>query len=182
MTKLFARRKVLVAAAGAALSGLAGCGRVEGSVLPDVVLPAISGLTGPNGWAVPGFASGEFRRGVALLNVWASWCPYCQAEHDHLLRLSRDSRFRLLGLVYRDSEAKAAAYLRRTGNPFAAVARDDGQLSRAVGQRGVPGTYVVARSGRVLTAVRGAIDERSIEGRLMPAIRRALAGDETIDS
>lgn len=174
MAHSLARRDALLLAAGAAASALAGCGDVVGSVLPEVELPPIAGLVAAGGWPVPGFEPGEFRRGVALLNVWASWCPYCQGEHEQLMDLSRDGRFRLLGLVYRDTPAKAAAYLRRAGNPYAAVAADDGRLSRALGQKGVPATYVVARSGRVLDKVAGALDEAVIRARVLPAVQRAL--------
>lgn len=177
MTSFPNRRGTLLALPGLALLG--GCGPVVGAVLPESPLPALPGLVGPNGWPLPGFAADEFRRGVSLLNVWASWCPYCQGEHEHLIKLSRDGRFRMLGLVYQDKAEKAVSYLRRAGNPFGAVARDDGQLSAALGQRGVPASYVVARSGRVLAKIAGALDEGSIAGRIMPAIRAGLDGRDT---
>ncbi len=165
------RRGILLAGLG--LGALGGCGSPVGSVLPESVLPALPGLVGPNGWPVPGFEAGAFRRGVALLNVWASWCPYCQAEHDHLMRLARDGRVRMLGLVFQDTAAKAAAYLRRAGNPFDAVALDDGRLSRALGQRGVPASYVVDRSGRVTAKWPGGLDEGAIRTTLVPAFDAA---------
>lgn len=93
---------------------------------------------------------------------------------EQLHRLSADGRFRLLGLVVQDRPAKAADFLRRNGNPFAAVSRDDGRLYGALGRTGLPATYVVDRGGRVRASVVGAIEDRSIQQTIMPALRRAL--------
>lgn len=168
------RRAMLVGLTGLALGG---CGTPDAVPL-DLELPGLPGLTTNGGWNVPGFGAGEFARSISVLNVWASWCPVCRGEHGHLRRLAGDGRFRLLGLVYNDAPEKAAAYLRRAGNPYAAVAADDGRLSGAVRQRGVPGSYVIGRNGRVLARAAGGVDGASFAALLLPAILRARAGDE----
>ena len=155
--------------------GLAACSKVVGTVLPEGAMPGLPGLMTADGRPVPGFAADEFRRGPAILNIWASWCPDCRAEHDQLLHLARDGRFRLLGLVFRDKPEAAAAYLRRAGNPYAALAMDDGRIPGLLGQKGVPYSYVLSRTGRVLAMVRGRMDDRAIDDIVMPAIRTALA-------
>lgn len=153
---------------------LAGCGKVVGTTLPEGELPGLPGLASASGRPVPGFGADEFRRGLSILNVWASWCPDCRAEHDQLLRLARDGRFRLLGLLFRDKPEAAAAYLRRAGNPYAAVAVDDGRIARLLGQKGVPYSYVLSRQGRILAMVRGTMDDRAVAEIVMPTIRTAL--------
>lgn len=172
------RRLVLGLAAGAAL--LSGCrAGAEGTVLPDVALPPLPDLS-RNGWPVPGIAAGQFRGRVSVLNVWASWCPYCRGEHDQLMRLSQDGRLALVGLVYRDKPEAASTYLRRAGNPFRAVSHDpEGRLTRALGPRGVPATYVVDRTGRVVLHVSGALDDAVVGERLRPALLRAIDAAST---
>lgn len=164
-------RRALLAGGGLAL--LAGCGRSEGFVVPDIELPPLPGLTGANGWAVPGIAANEFRRGVSLLNVWGSWCPSCVSEHVLLMRLLRERRVRMVGLACRDRPAKAAAFLRQAGNPFDAVAADDGRVSRALRETAVPITYVIDRTGRIVLKIRGELGDDSIAARLLPAIEAA---------
>ena len=172
------RRQFIMAAPPAFLAG--GCnGPGLGNVLPDTVLPALPGLTDAGGWPVPGFASDEFRRGVALLTVWASWCPYCFAEHGHLLRLAADRRVRLLGLVVRDDPRKAVAFLRREGNPFRAVAADDGRLSGLLRAPGVPASYVIGADARLEAKILAAIDDSVLRARVRPALDRALARQAT---
>lgn len=138
-------------------------------------MPGLAGLLDASGLPIPGFADDEFRRGLSIVNIWASWCPECRAEHDQLLRLAQDGRFRMLGLVFRDKPEAASAYLRRAGNPYAAVAMDDGRIAKLLGQKGVPYSYVVSRQGRVLALVRGTMDEKAVAEIVMPTIRTALA-------
>ena len=63
-----------------------------------------------------------------LLNVWGTWCPTCYIEHPYLLELAR-SGIPIVGLDYKDEDAKARDYLAEYGNPFREVIVDaDGQL------------------------------------------------------
>ena len=41
-----------------------------------------------------------------LLNVWATWCPTCRAEHQYLNTLAEQG-VRVVGLNYKDDRAKA---------------------------------------------------------------------------
>jgi cytochrome c biogenesis protein CcmG/thiol:disulfide interchange protein DsbE len=168
-----ASRRVFLAGLSAAF--LAGCNQVVGTVLPDGPLPGLPGLTDAAGRPVPGFSADEFRRGPALLNIWASWCPECRAEHDQLMRLARDGGIRLLGLAFRDKPEAAAAYLRRAGNPFAAASSEDGRIARLLGQKGVPYSYVLSPQGRVVALVPGMLDDRAVGEIVMPALRLSSA-------
>lgn len=152
---------------------LAGCAKAVGQTLPEGAMPALAGLTDAAGRPVPGFAADEFRRGPAILNIWASWCPECRSEHDQLMRLAEDRRVRMLGLVFRDKPEAAAAYLRRAGNPYAAVALDDGRIAKLLGQKGVPYSYAIDGNARVLAVVRGAMDDKAVREVVIPAIRKA---------
>lgn len=167
-----ARRTLLL---GAPALALAGCSKAVGTILPEGEMAGIRDLTDASGRPVPGFAADEFRRGPAILNIWASWCPDCRAEHDQLMRLATDGRFRLLGLVFRDKPDAAAAYLKRAGNPFSAVAVDDGRIAKLLGQKGVPYSYILSRAGQVMGLVRGRMDDKAVAEIVMPTIRTALA-------
>ncbi len=63
-----------------------------------------------------------------LLNVWATGCPTCRAEHQYLNQLSAQG-IRVVGLNYKDDRAKAVARLKELGNPYALSLSDsDGML------------------------------------------------------
>lgn len=113
-----------------------------GRPLPQLVLPTLVG-----GEAVPVRASVE---GPTLVNVFASWCPPCEAEHPELMRLSR-SGLRVVGLAYKDDPARTAAFLTRLGDPYATVLVDrDGRAGLDLGITGVPETLLVGSDGVVL--------------------------------
>ncbi len=143
-----------------------------GKPIPDFKLPAVPKLLSDNG-PVPGIASELFARGeVRVLNVWASWCAPCQAEHPQLVELAR--RVPLYGLNYKDKPEDARRFLSRFGNPFAAIGADtSGFTAIDFGVYGVPETFVIDGRGRVAYRFAGPLTPDVVAGKLMPAIAAA---------
>jgi cytochrome c biogenesis protein CcmG/thiol:disulfide interchange protein DsbE len=72
-----------------------------------------------------------------LLNVWATWCPTCRAEHQYLNRCLR--RACVVGLNYKDDRQKAIVWLKELGNPYSLSLFDgDGMLGLDLGVYGAP--------------------------------------------
>jgi cytochrome c biogenesis protein CcmG/thiol:disulfide interchange protein DsbE len=73
---------------------------------------------------------------VWLLNVWASWCVACRAEHEVLKALSKQDGVLLVGLNYKDERTDAQAWLAKLGNPYRLSAYDrDGRVGIDYGLR-----------------------------------------------
>ncbi|MGK7416278.1 redoxin family protein, partial [Salmonella enterica] len=53
-----------------------------------------------------------------LLKVWATWCPTCRAEQQYLHRRAAQG-IRVVGLNYKEDGAKAVAWFKELGNPYA---------------------------------------------------------------
>ena len=53
-----------------------------------------------------------------LVNVWATWCPTCLAEHGELLRIRAETGLSIVGINYKDDSAEAIAWLNRHGDPY----------------------------------------------------------------
>ena len=105
-----------------------------------------------------------------MLNVWASWCPNCRAEHPLLGELA--SAVPLYGLNYRDKGDAARAWLIEAGNPYRAVLADpDGRLALELGVYGTPETYLFAGDGTLLTRHTGLLTGRSGNASLPPACK-----------
>ncbi len=72
--------------------------------LPSAMLdkPAPEFAAGPlAGMPVPGLATADLRSGqVSLVNVFASWCIPCRAEHPLLVDLARRGEVAIFGLNY----------------------------------------------------------------------------------
>ncbi|MBW3780164.1 DsbE family thiol:disulfide interchange protein [Aeromonas veronii] len=84
-----------------------------------------------------------------VLNVWASWCVNCRAEHPLLSELA--TTVPLYGLNYRDKGDAARAWLIQAGNPYRAVLADpEGRLALELGVYGTPETYLFDADGALL--------------------------------
>ena len=138
---------------------------------------------------VPGFALDPLREGqpglssedlaapgVKLVNVWASWCGPCRAEHPQLMALAGRGVV-LHGINYKDEPANAAAFLDELGDPFARIGADrTGRVGIDFGVYGVPETFVVDGEGTIVYKHVGPIMPRDLDRFIMPAIEKARAG------
>lgn len=116
--------------------------------------------------------TGEDRRGRAyVINLFASWCTPCRAEHPQLMALQSQG-VEIVGVAYKDRADASAAFLRELGNPFSVVAMDpDGRFGLEVGVTGVPETVVVGPDGVIRAAYRGPLTEDAVRDVILPALR-----------
>ncbi len=147
-----------------------------GKTVPEFALPPIADLTA-DGAAVPGFASQDLVQGEpTVVNVFASWCLECQAEHPLLVALGKEPGIRLYGIDYKDDAAAARRFLGRYGNPYARVGADaSGRVAIDFGVYGVPETYVVTGDGRIAYRHVGPLTEKAIREKLLPLLKPAAA-------
>ena len=103
-------------------------------------------------------------KGTVVVNLFASWCSPCVAEHPVLMQLSRAVPDQLYGILYKDSPEAGAVFLERLGNPFTHILIDlDGQGGLDFGLTGVPETFVVGKNGVILLHIRGVLSTKNIE-------------------
>lgn len=133
--------------------------------LPDTALPGLSPVL-----------SEDLRTGkVTLVNVWASWCPPCRAEHPTLTALKEEG-IPVMGVNLRDTEANALSFLREHGNPFAKVSTDPtGRGAIDWGVTAPPETFIVDGDGTVLYRHAGPLIREDYTGRFRPQLDKALA-------
>jgi len=143
---------------------------------PATDLPPVAGLE-RNGKPIPGITAADFKSAVTVLNVWASWCVPCHDEAPLLMQLARDTRFRVVGINYKDQADNARRFLGRYGNPFVASGADaNGRAAIEWGVYGVPETFIVGRDGKVAYKLVGPITPENLERVMKPEIDKALAG------
>jgi cytochrome c biogenesis protein CcmG/thiol:disulfide interchange protein DsbE len=140
-----------------------------GKPAPLLVLPALDGANTPT------LDPASFKGNVTVVNVWASWCAPCRAEHPFLMRLAKDTRVRVAGINYKDQPANALRFLSQLGNPFAAIGVDTaGRAAIEWGVYGVPETFLVGRDGLIKFKQVGPITAENYP-RLLAEIEKALA-------
>lgn len=115
--------------------------------VPIFDLLPIDGLTTP-GLGREDLVSNE---GLVIVNVFASWCVPCRAEHGVLTRLVEEDGQRLFGINYKDKPADATRWLEELGNPYERIGSDvTGRSGIEWGISGVPETFIIGPDGIVL--------------------------------
>ena len=112
---------------------------------------------------------------VWVLNVWASWCISCRAEHEVITRLAQLNLVPVVGLNYKDESADAERWLQQFGNPYATSVIDyDGRVGIDWGVYGVPETFVIGADGTIKYKHIGPVTHDSLEEEVLPVIRELL--------
>ncbi|MBK5198328.1 MAG: DsbE family thiol:disulfide interchange protein [Methyloceanibacter sp.] len=144
-----------------------------GKPVPEFTLPPLAALSGADGKDVPGFTSSDLAQGEpTIVNVFASWCVECQAEHPLLVALAEQKGIRLYGIDYKDDAGSARRFLGRYGNPYARVGADSsGRTAIDFGVYGVPETYVVTGDGKIAYRHVGPLSEEAIRDKLLPLLQ-----------
>jgi cytochrome c biogenesis protein CcmG/thiol:disulfide interchange protein DsbE len=96
-------------------------------------------------------ASQDLKGRWYLLNVWGTWCVECRAEHQMLLEARDTHALPLIGLDWKDDDARAREWLAQLGNPYEAVALDhSGNTAVDYGVYGAPETFLINDQGVVV--------------------------------
>lgn len=143
------------------------------SVLIDKPAPAFAMEAVPE-LGVPGFDTASLKGEVTVVNVFASWCLPCRAEHPLLEALKDVAKVRLFGINQSDAPENARAFLAELGNPYDAVGADrDRRVSIDWGVYGVPETFVVDANGVITFKHVGPLTPQAVDDHLLPAIEKA---------
>lgn len=106
-----------------------------------------------------------------LVNVWATWCPTCKAEHDELMYISKVSELRIIGVNYKDDAQLALKWLADYGDPYDFTMQDlDGSLGVELGVYGAPESFLLDAQGTVVYKRVGEINRRIWEEEIAPRL------------
>ena len=110
---------------------------------------------------------------VYLLNVWATWCISCRAEHPTLVELARSGKAEFVGLNWKDDREKADTWLRQLGNPFSVNIFDkEGRTAIDLGVYGAPETFLVDKQGIIRYKYAGPITRDLFNETILPLIEQ----------
>ena len=114
--------------------------------VPEFSLPPVLGRE-------EGLSTQDLIGHVSLVNVFASWCVPCRAEHPLFMDLAATGEVPLYGINYKDPPEQARAWLDEWG------------------VYGVPETYVIAADGTISYRHVGPITQGILQETLLPMVR-----------
>ena len=107
-----------------------------------------------------------------VINVFASWCTPCRAEHPQLMALQAGG-VDIVGVAYKDRPEATLRFLTELGNPFADVGLDpDGRFGLDLGITGAPDTFVIGADGSIVAVHRGPLTPEVVEETILPALQQ----------
>lgn len=174
------RRALLLAGVGAVVTvvvTLLATGLVNG---PSVIASPLVGRAAPNFTLPqlngPPLTLAKLRGQVVVINFWASWCTECHAEQaalDQTWQQFQDAGVVVVGVNFEDTTGGARDYVRSANVTYPVVEDADSRTALAYGLRGVPETFVVNQSGRVVNRVIGAVSASKLGDELNSMLARA---------
>ncbi|TRZ64130.1 MAG: DsbE family thiol:disulfide interchange protein [Rhodocyclaceae bacterium] len=138
------------------------------------------------------FAPLDMKGKVWLLNVWASWCVSCRAEHPLLVALAKQTTLPIIGLSYKEvrgdgeidagkiasgdelqlAQKRANAWLAARGDPYTLTALDlDGRVGIDYGVYGVPETYLIDKAGVIRYKHIGPVTREALDEKILPLVK-----------
>lgn len=110
---------------------------------------------------------------VWILNVWASWCVSCRAEHQVLNAMVNNNKVNLVGLNYKDGVSDARRWLSSYGDPYQLSVSDvEGLIGIEWGVYGVPETFIMDKKGIVRLKHTGPVTYKDITEEIIPMIKQ----------
>jgi len=138
-----------------------------GKPAPDFSAKTLDGKT---------FGKQDLLGQVSLVNVWATWCPSCRAEHNILMRIANTGKVKIYGINWKDEPTKAKIWLQQLGDPYTLNADDQsGDIGIDFGVYGAPETYIIGPEGQIIFKHTGPITWSSWQEELLPKIKEIQA-------
>lgn len=114
-----------------------------------------------------------FRGKIVVLNVFASWCPPCQAEApilDREQRILAQHDGTVVGVTYKDDTGASENFVHQEHITYPVLRDVSGTFVVPWGVNGVPETFVINRQGRVVALRREQLTGAWLQGAVAPLL------------
>jgi thiol-disulfide isomerase/thioredoxin len=129
-------------------------------------------LSGPDVLTGETVSLAHFRGKPVVLNIWASWCPGCNAEARALAQFAdAHPEAAFVGINFQDSKDAARGFYDAYGWTFPSVFDPEGRIAFSLGLQGTPTTIFLDSRHREAARIVGETDEQGFADGLAAATR-----------
>ena len=123
----------------------------QGFMAPDFSLQTLDGKT---------ITLSELRGRPLIVNIWATWCPPCQAEmpaFERVYNQYKDDGFLILAvnLTNQDNPENVSAFVEKFGLTFPILLDTDGKVASIYQSNALPTSYFINENGIIQEVVIG---------------------------
>jgi cytochrome c biogenesis protein CcmG, thiol:disulfide interchange protein DsbE len=115
----------------------------------------------------------SLRGKVVVLNFWASWCYPCKQEAPTLAAAAKQyaGRVVVLGVDVNDFAGDARKFAHKYGLDYPIVHDNHNVTSPTYGLTGLPETFFIDRSGKVVVHVAGQVNATDVQDGVQRALK-----------
>ena len=109
----------------------------------------------------------QLRGKPVVLTFWATWCGPCYEEHPVLVQAARMiPNVQFVGVVFEDTEEKIMRFLNDRGSAYPTLVDDAGKTAIAYGVGGVPETFFLDATGKIVAKFNGPLSPQQLADNL----------------
>ncbi len=117
----------------------------------------------------------DFKGKVVILDFWATWCPPCRAEIPGFVALAKKYGAQGLAVVGvaldQGGEGLVKRFVKEQGVNYPVVLGDDEVVKAFGGIEAIPTTFVLDRSGRIVSHHVGFTDRKEFVKEIKPLLK-----------
>ena len=127
----------------------------------------------------------DFRGKAVLLNFWATFCGPCKVEMPWLVELQKQygpQGFEIVGVALDDSGKETIEKFAKQMGVNYTILQGQDAVGDAYGAVGLPATYYIDRSGKIVDSALGLVTRSEIENNIKKSLAEGKSQAETANN
>jgi peroxiredoxin len=127
----------------------------------------------------------DFRGKAVLLNFWATFCGPCKVEMPWLVELQKQygpQGFEIVGVALDDSGKETIEKFAKQMGVNYTILQGQDAVGDAYGAVGLPATYYIDRSGKIVDSALGLVTRSEIEDNIKKSLAEGKSQAETANN